>query len=133
MAKKGKPQERNWISSKSSTKQRYKDYVKAPGDKMQQNSECTLCSDRDETINHIISECRKIAQKEYKTRHDRMGKMIHWESCKKLKFVHTNKWYMHSPESVPEIETHKVLCDFDCDLNQKIRPRNSQQKRKLAE
>ena len=33
-------------------------------------SECRLCGDRDETINHIISECSKLAQKEYKTRHD---------------------------------------------------------------
>ena len=31
---------------------------------------CRLCGDRDETINHIISECSKLAQKEYKARHD---------------------------------------------------------------
>ena len=29
-----------------------------------------MCSDRDETINHIISECCKLTQKEYKTRHN---------------------------------------------------------------
>ena len=34
-------------------------------DKTHQNDECRLCSDRDETINHIISECSKLAQKEY--------------------------------------------------------------------
>ena len=38
--------------------------------KTQQNSKCRLCSDRDETINHIISECCKLAQKDYKTRQD---------------------------------------------------------------
>ena len=32
-----------------------------------------LYSDRDETINHIISECSKLAQKVYKTRHDWVG------------------------------------------------------------
>ena len=42
-----------------------------------QNSKCRLCGDRDATINHIISECRKLAQKEYKTRHDWVGKVIH--------------------------------------------------------
>ena len=62
MAKKGKPLERNWISSYSSTKQRPKDYVKARIDKTQQNSQCRLCSDRDKTINHIISECSEFAQ-----------------------------------------------------------------------
>ena len=34
---------------------------------MQQNSRCRLCGDRDETNNRIISECRKLALKEYKT------------------------------------------------------------------
>ena len=43
---------------------------------MQQNSRCGLCDDRDETINPIISECSKLAQKEYKTRHD-LGGDIH--------------------------------------------------------
>ena len=41
-------------------------HIKARIDKTQQNSKCRLCSDRDETINHIISECSKLAQKEYK-------------------------------------------------------------------
>ena len=39
--------------------------------------------------------------------------MIQWELWKKLKFDHTNKWYMHNPESVLEHETHKLLWDFD--------------------
>ena len=50
-----------------------------------------LCDDRDEMINHIISECSKFAQKECKTRHDWVGKGIYWGLCKKLKFDHTNK------------------------------------------
>ena len=33
-------------------------------------------SDRDETINHIISKCDKLLQKEYKTRHDWVGIVI---------------------------------------------------------
>ena len=50
-----------------------------------------LCDERDEMINHIISECTKIAQKKYKTRSEWLGKVIHWELCKK-NFYHTNKW-----------------------------------------
>ena len=30
-------------------------------DKTQQNSKCMLCGDRDERINHMISECSKLA------------------------------------------------------------------------
>ena len=73
---------------------------------------CRLSGDRDETINHIISECSKLAQKEYKTRYDWVGKAIHWEMCKKLKFDHTNKWYMHNPAPVLENDTHKLQWDF---------------------
>ena len=71
-----------------------------------------VCCDRDETINHI-SECSKLAQKEYKTRHDWVGKVIHWEMCKKFKFDHTSKWYMHNTAPVLENNTHKLLWDFD--------------------
>ena len=88
-------------------------HIKARIDKTQQNSKCRLCGDRDETINHIISECSKLAQKECKTRHDWVGKVIHWEICKKFKFDHTNKWYMHNPAPVLENDTHKLLWDFD--------------------
>ena len=58
--------------------------------KTQKNSRCRLCGEKDETINHIISECCKLAQKEYKTKSDWMGKAIHWELSKILKFDHTN-------------------------------------------
>ena len=52
-------------------------HIKARIDKTQQNSKCRLCGERDETINHIISECSKLAQKEYKVRHDWVGTVIH--------------------------------------------------------
>ena len=39
--------------------------------------------------------------------------MIHWELCKKFKFDHANKWYMHYLESILENEMHKVLWDFE--------------------
>ena len=48
----------------------------------------------DETVNQI-SEYSKLAQKEYKTRYDWVGKVIYWELCKRLKFNHNNKWYIH--------------------------------------
>ena len=56
---------------------------------------------------------QQISAKEYKTKHDNGEQLIHLELCKKVKFDHTNKWYMHNPESVLENETHKVLWDFE--------------------
>ena len=87
--------------------------IKARIDKTQQNIKCRWCWGRDETINHTISECRKLAQKEYNTRHAWVGKVIHWELYKKFKFDYTNKWYMHNLTSVLENETHKLLWDFN--------------------
>ena len=69
-------------------------HIKVRIDKTQHNSKCRLCGDRDETIYHIISECSKLTQKKYKTRHDCVGKVIHWELCKRFKSDRTNKWYM---------------------------------------
>ena len=85
--------------------------------KTQQNSKCRLCSDTEQMINHIINECSKLTQNEYKTRHDWVEKAIHWGLCKKLEFEHTNKWYMYKPESVLENETHKSLCDFEIQMD----------------
>ena len=36
-----------------------------------------------------------------------------WERCKKFKFDHTIKWYMHNPAPVLENATHKLLWDFN--------------------
>ena len=88
-------------------------HIKAKIDKTQQNSKCRLCGDRDETINPIISECSKLAQKEYKVRHDWVGKVIHWEICRKFQFDHTNKSYMHNPAPVLGNYSHKLLWDFN--------------------
>ena len=88
-------------------------HIKASIDKTQQNRKCRLCGDRDETINHILSECSKLAQKEYKARHDLVDKVIHWEMCSKFKFNHANKWYMHNPDPVLENDTHKLPWDFN--------------------
>ena len=83
--------------------------IKARIDKTQQKSKGGWCGDWDETTNHIINEFSKSAPTEYKTRNHWIGKVIHWELCKKFKFKHMNKWYMHNPSWVLEDETHKLI------------------------
>ena len=56
------------------------------------------CGDIDETVIHI-SERRELAEKEYKTRHDWLGR-LNWELCNKFKFLLTTKGYVCQPESV---------------------------------
>ena len=74
-------------------------------------------------MNHIISQCSKLVQKEYKARHNWVDKVIHWELCKRLKFDYTNKWCLHDPSSVLENEMHKFLWDFDIQTDHLISPR----------
>ena len=88
-------------------------HIKTRIDKTQQKSKCRLCGNRDETINHTISECSKLVQKEYKARHDWAGKVIHWEMCRKFQFDHTNKWYMQNLAPVLESDSHKLLWDLN--------------------
>ena len=66
---------------------------------------------------HIISEGSKLVQREYKTTCDWLGKLIHWGLCKKFKCNHTNKWYLHKPESVLENEAPKILSQMTWPCN----------------
>ena len=80
---------------------------------------------------------QQINTKKFKTRHDKIGKVIHGELCKEMKLNHTNKWYMHNLEN----DTHKFLWDFEILTDHLISARrpdqvmvnnNKNEKRKLA-
>ena len=38
-----------------------------------------MCRKVDASINHIVSGCSKLAQNEYKIKHDKLGKIVHWK------------------------------------------------------
>ena len=71
-----------------------------------------MCSRADERIKYIISECPKLAQREYKRRHDWVGRRIHWEICRANGIHVRSKWYEHQPEAVIENDSCKILWDF---------------------
>ena len=48
--------------------------VKAKIEKSQGDSLCRVCRKVDESIDHIVSGCNKLAQKEYKRRYDNVAK-----------------------------------------------------------
>ena len=72
--------------------------VKAKIEKTQGDSLCRVCRKVDESIDHIVSGFSKLAQKEYKRRHDTLGKMVHWKLARKCKFEAGDKWYEHEAE-----------------------------------
>ena len=61
-----------------------------------------MCSRDDKTINHMVNECPKLAQKEYKRRHDWIGRRIYWELFGENGIHVKPKWYKHQPEAVIE-------------------------------
>ena len=58
---------------------------------------------RNETVNHMRKYTNQ-AQKEYKTRHDWIGKVLLLELCKILKLDHTPKCSKRKPEPAKEKE-----------------------------
>ena len=61
-----------------STESEYKNnFVKAKIDKCQKDTLYRLCNKADETIDLVVSGCSKLSQKEYKRRHDNLGKIVH--------------------------------------------------------
>ena len=86
--------------------------VKARIDKSQGDSLCSMCRKVDESIDHIVSGCSKLSQKQYQRRHDNLGKIVHWKLARKCNFEAGDKWYEHEPESVLENEDYKILWDF---------------------
>ena len=76
------------------------------------NTNCRMCSNKPETINHIINECPKLAQGEYKKRHDKVARAVHWSLSKRAGLPYQEKWYNHEPNTVEENEDYKLLWDM---------------------
>ena len=67
-----------------------------------------MCGERDESITYLIAEFKKLAQKEYKQRHDNIERIVHLELCQKFGLVYKVKWYNHKPASVVENDKVKI-------------------------
>ena len=60
--------------------------VKAKIGKSQGDSLCRMYRKVDDSIDSIVSGCSKHAEKEYKRRHDNLGKIVHWKLARKCNF-----------------------------------------------
>ena len=87
--------------------------MKARIEKAKVSPMCRMCNKAEGTVFHFVSECSKMAQTEYKGRHDKLAKVIHWDLCKKWGFQVTAKWYEYVPEKVSETDRVKILWDFN--------------------
>ena len=97
--------------------------IKAKIDKSQDDPNCRMCKQSEETVCHIASQCPKLAQKEYKRRHDCVARSLHWNLCKQNAIECCSKWYEHQPDSVIETEQVKILWDFTIQTDNTIQAR----------
>ena len=72
-------------------------------DRTAQSQLCRMCDKKSETISHIVSECEKLAHKEYKRGHN-VARIVHWKFCGKYNLKRSEKWYEHAPEGAVENE-----------------------------
>ena len=98
-------------------------YMKYHIDKTSESPLCRLCEKKGENVQHITSGCEKLAQKEYKRRHDNIAKKVHWDICKKSGLEHNEKWYEHAPEGAEENEEIKILWDINIQCDNLIEAR----------
>ena len=66
----------------------------------QVESKCRLCSQHEETVDHIVSGCEVLAKTEYISRHSNAAAYLHWNICKDHDIESTDKWCEHVPETV---------------------------------
>ena len=63
-------------------------FVKHHIDKTSESPLFSSCGKKGESVQHLLTGCEKLAQKECKRRHDNVAKKVHWDLCKKNGLEH---------------------------------------------
>ena len=96
--------------------------IKCHIDKTRQSDKCRMCQHARETAEHLVGGCEKLAQREYKRRHDKVAQLVHWNILRNDGIETTTTWYKHLPQQVIENQHAKVLWDFNIQVNSGNRP-----------
>ena len=81
-------------------------------DKQDVSAKCRMCGEGDETVAHIMQECKKLAQKQYRCwRHAKVAQVIHWELCRKLGYDRDENYCNHELKPVYESTNNNLLWD----------------------
>ena len=94
-------------------------------DKTQKNSRCRLCGNRDETINHIISEFSKLAQKEHKSIDTTRWARRSIGNCARNFNLTIRTNGICPTQNLSWRMRHKLLWDFEMNKNRLISARRS--------
>ena len=79
-------------------------YRKAKIEHSRESVMCRMRKTSDETVTHVISECSKLAQTDYKARHDRAASAVQWNIMKAHSLPHTKSWYENRTDKVVDNE-----------------------------
>ena len=76
-----------------------------------------MCSQHEETVDHIVSGCEVLAKTEYISRHNNAAAYLHWSICKDHDLKITDKWYQHTPETVIHNKDNNLTITWDMPVN----------------
>ena len=79
----------------------------------QVDSKCGMCSQHEETVDHIASGCEVLAKTEYISRHNNASAYLHWSICKDHDLKFTDKWYQHTAEAVMHNKDNNLTIMWD--------------------
>ena len=82
-----------------------------------------MCRKTDGSTDDVVSDCSRLAQKEYKRRYDILGKIVRWKFATNCNFEAQDNWYVCEPESVLENEDYKILWTFSIQIDHVIEAR----------
>ena len=83
----------------------------------QVESKCRMCSQHEETVDHIVSGCEVLAKTEYISRHNNAAAYLHWSICKDHDIEITDKWYQQAPETVTHNKDNNITIMWDMPVN----------------
>ena len=93
-----------------------KNALKARIEKSTSDAICRVCRQSEEIVDHIVSGCSKLAQKEYKQRHDCVARALHWDLCQKHEVQTSQKWYELQPKGVVETGSANIHLQTDAEI-----------------
>ena len=96
--------------------------VKVKIHKQQGSPLCQMCKEKEESIGHVLSEYTKLAQTQYKSRHNRVADVVHWNLYHKYGLQCTSRWYKHYGREHPVMgnDEVKILWDFNVETEHAI-------------
>ena len=100
-----------------------RNYVKHHINKTSESPVFRLCGKKNQSAQHLVSGCEKLAKRKYTRWHSNVAKKVYWDFCKKNGLEHTKKWYERIPEGAVENEKVKVLWDINVQCDNVIEAR----------